>query len=239
MTFRSSKSVLSALLLLVSTGLAAPADASAEAEGGKKKPKEGFIRLWNLLPKGKDELRLVKTGGSDEGETLTVSEPMNYYAGYRPLPVGRYPLKVVRATDPMTALQTFDVVLREDVFVTFVAKPKGDKVGVEMVDDTYDPALATTGQIVVRQQFPDANVLVTNNTKAVSQVLAYGSEETLTGFPLQATNLTFLATFADGKRKTASMEVDFRKSRHASIIVMPDGYGRFRVRLASAGQNEN
>ncbi len=241
MTFKSFRLVLSALFLFFTGGvvLAAPPEPPPEADAGKKKPKEGFIRFWNLLPKGKSELKLVQTKGAEDGDTLVTAEPLNYYANYQAFPAGRYSLKAVRGTDPKTPLQTFDVLLRDDVFVTFLAKPNGDKIDVEMIDDTYDPTVTTTGRVVIRQQFPEANVIVTSNTKARSQPLGYGSEETLNGFPLQMVNFTLHATLADGKRKTSSMEVDFRATRRASLIVMPDGYGRFRVRLASDGQKEN
>jgi hypothetical protein len=238
MTFKFYRSVLSALVLLAGPVLAAPPDPGVDTDSGKKKPKEGYVRFWNLLPKGKDELKLVKPSGAEEGDTLIVAEPLNYYAGYQPLTVGRYSLKVVRTAEPKTALQTFDVLLREDVFVTFIAKLKDNKITVEMIDDTYDHDTATTGQVIVRQQFPEANVIVTSKTGARSQAISYGNEETMNGFPLQLVNITLNATLADGKHKSASMEVDFRASRHASLIVIADGYGRFRVRLASNGQKD-
>jgi hypothetical protein len=231
----SFRSVLSALVLFGATALAAP-PAATPAPTPEKKPKEGYLRFWNLLPRGKDELKLVKSDGTPEGVALLTAAPLNYYAGYEPLPAGRYSLKVVRASDPMTPLQTFDVSLQRDAFVTFVARLVAEKIQLQMVDDTYDPLAAQNGRLVIHQMFPKANVIVTSSAELRSEVLGYGSAQTLDGFPLKSVTFNLQATLADGKRKSWSTEVDFRNARHASLIIMPDMYDRFRVRLSTDGQ---
>ena len=246
MTSAFFRSVLSALALFVAaTTVASPPatpppaatpPAATPSPEKAKKPKEGYVRFWNLLPRGNDELKLVKVDGTADGASLLTASPLNYYAGYEPLPVGKYALKVVRANDPVTTLQTFNVTLAGNAFVTFVARMASDKMDFQMVDDTYDHMAAQNGRLVIHQQFPKANVIVTSNAQLRSEVLGYGSAQTLEGFPLKSVTFNLQATLADGKRKTWSTDVDFRTARHASLIIMPDMYDRFRVRFSADGQ---
>jgi hypothetical protein len=200
-----------------------------------KKPKEGNFRFWNMLPRTESELLLIKNGAGPDGEPLLTATPGNYYASYIKVPPARYSLKVVRPSDPQTALENFDVLVRSEVYVTFLAHLVNGKPKVEMVDDTFDAATATAGRLTIRQHFPDANVVVTTNTQVTSRNLAPGETQALDGLPLKSIELKMRATLPGGQTQTWATEVDFRTARHASLLVIPDPYGRFRPRVSIDG----
>jgi hypothetical protein len=141
----------------------------------------------------------------------------------------------VKAADKATPLQTFDVLMRKDVYVTFLATQVDGKVKVEMVDDTYNPVDVPAGRLTVRNHFPDAQVSVTGAGQIKSRALASGEAQVLDGFPLGTVMLQMQAKLPSGKVQKWSTEVDFRASKHASLLVVPDAYGRFRPRLSLDG----
>jgi hypothetical protein len=238
MTSSFSTWVISFFLLACVGSLAAQPAATPAPESERGNPKSAYLRFWNLTPKGSAELRLVRSTGAKEDELLASAEPMNYYASYEPLAPGRYTLKVARAADPQTPLQTFDVLLRANVFVTFLARTSQAKTTVEMVDDTFDPAKALAGRLVIHQCFPEASVVVTNDARPDSLALTYTGERTVEDLPLRRIQVRLQATLPGGKKKLWSTEIDFRTAHRVTLLLLPDVYGRFRSRISIDGQLE-
>jgi hypothetical protein len=202
----------------------------------ESRQKNGYLRFWNMLPKESGELVLIKDNGTPEGEPLLSAAPANFYASYIPLPVGRYALKLVRREAPEAVIQTLAMTLRSEDSVTFLASAADRKLKVEMLDDTYDPAAALAGRLTIRQYFPDARVLVSVGPQVKSRELSPGETEIIEGIPLQSYELKMRATLAGGKTESWSTEVNFQTLRHATLLVVPDPYGRFRPRLAVDGR---
>lgn len=201
------------------------------------KPKEGYIRLWNMIPAGGDELSVVHdTGGA--GEALASSTPCNYSAGYVPVKPGRYALKLVRTAAPDVAIKTFDVVMRADVYVTFLAQKKGDEISVEMLDDTYDRTKALAGRLTIRHFLPGTKVTVTPAGQRATGQLTDGTVEVLEELPLRPILFRMRATLPGGGIRDWTTEVDFRVCRRASLLLGLDPYGRFRPRVSPDGQFE-
>lgn len=194
--------------------------------------------MWNMLPRGSAKLQLLQDKGAAEAEAILTATPRNCSSSYLPLPQGRYAFKIAASTDPKTALKTFDVVLRPDVFVTFLAQEKEGKPEIEMLDDTYDPEKATMGRLIIRQQVKGATVTVTSNVSVSSRPLNYGETETIENLPLQLVFFRMKATQPNGKVENWSTEVDFRTSRRASLLLLEDPYGRFRATTSADGQGE-
>lgn len=236
MTFRSCRSALLSVLLLCAAFAHAQTTAPASTPAAAKKPKEGYFRFWNMLPRDGGDLVLLHDNGTPEGDPLLHASPLNYHADYLPVPLARYALKVVRRTDQKLALETFDVLVRADVYVTFLAQLVDGKVTVEMLDDTYAPEKAVAGRLTVRHFFPAATVQVTSSLQLASRALTHGESQTIEGFPLQPVMIEMRATMANGKTQTWSSEVDFSRARHASLLVVPDPYGRFRPRVSIDGR---
>ncbi len=233
--FKFCKWLLPSLLLTTTPLFAQAPVATPTPDPKSKKPKTGFIRFWNMCAKEQGDLVLVREAGTPEGEPMLYADPGNFYASYVAIPPARYSLKAVRRDEPNTTLQTFDVVLRGDVYVTFLAHMADGKIKVEMVDDTYDPSTAVAGRLTVRQHFPGGRVVVAATSQIKSRSLSEGETEVLDGLPLTSLELNMSATLADGKTQTWSTEVNFRSFRHASLLIIPDPYGRFRPRVTVDG----
>jgi hypothetical protein len=193
------------------------------------------VRFWNMLPQETGELALQY--GPDSAPTvLAGGDPGNFSAGYIPVKPGRYDLKVVRTADPKTPLKSFDLVLRADVYVTFLAQVKDRQLSIEMLDDTYNRKEAANGRLVVRHFLPGAKISVTAaGVKSVGP-LTEGGTEVLDALPLRPVVFQMKAALSDGRTRDWSMELDFRNCRHASLLLSLDPYGRFRPRLSPDGQ---
>jgi hypothetical protein len=236
MMFRFCKWLLPSLLLAAAPLFAqAPTPATPTPEPKAKKPKNGSIRFWNVLPKDQGDLVLIKENGTPEGEALLYADPGNFYASYVPVPPARYSLKVVRRNEPTTALQTFDVLMRGDVYITFIGQMVEGKIKVEMLDDTFDPTTAVAGRLTIRQHFPGIRVVVAATPQMKSRSLSEGETEVLDGLPLKPLEVNMSAVLADGKTQQWSTDVNFKSFRHASLLIIPDPYGRFRPRVTVDG----
>ncbi|MEA3210330.1 MAG: hypothetical protein QOE70_3387 [Chthoniobacter sp.] len=242
MTFNSFKLAISLLLLgsvvnaqQTEPATVVPATPAPAASTPPRKPRKGYFRFWNMLSKPEGELTLIRNDGSTEGTPLLSAAPNNYYASYLPLPPARYALKVVRRNDPATAIQSFDVTLGSDAYVTFMAHPVAGQVRIELFDDTFNPAEATSGRLTIRQFVPNANVTVTSNAQLTSRSLTQGETQTIEGFPLKPVMLKMRAGMAAGPDQEWVAEVNFTTSRRASLLIVSDPYGRFRPRVTIDG----
>jgi len=237
MTFSFFKWLTLSLILSAGPVLAqAPASATPDPADAKK-PKEGFVRFWNMLPKAAGELSLVYDSAG-ETTTLLSAAPNNYYAGYTPIKPGRYALRMVRSADPKTSLKTFDLILRANVYVTFYAHVVDGAMAVEMLDDTYDRTKADTGSLTIRHLYPGVKVTVHSDTDPTVQALEFGEVKKLDGLPLKTIFFQMEASLPDGQVKKWATEVNFSGCRHASLLLIQDPYGRFRPRASPDGQTE-
>ena len=233
-----SKWSLSSFLLALALGSAfaqPPAPTPAPSPTPVPKIKDGFIRFWNMLPKEAGELLLQYDAGG-QANTVAAAEPGNFSAGYIPVKPARYNLKVVRTDDPKTVLKTFDVVMRANVYVSFLAQAKDGALSIEMLDDTYDRKSATTGKLTVRHFLPGAKVTIAPAGAKPAGPLTDGAVEVFDALPAQPVLVKMKALLPDGSNRDWAMEVNLRDCRHASIILALDPYGRFRPRLSPDGQ---
>lgn len=236
MMCKSYRSALSLLLLVVCWPgwLGAQAPATPKPTPEDKKPK-GFVRVWNMLPKGSGNLLLLLKNDPPNMAAICTAEPANFYANYQPMPQAQYPFIVVREADRKAPIEHFDVILRQNVYVTFLATLENGKPKVQMIDDTFDPTTVSAGRLTLRNYFPDARVSVIADGKIQSPVVNSGESQVLDGLPVGPVVLQMKATLPGGKTQQWSSQVDFRTSKHASLLVVPDPYGRFRPRISYDG----
>jgi hypothetical protein len=205
----------------------------------EKKPKEGYVRFWNLLPKEAGELRLLRETGAEDPEAFASAAPGNTYASYLPVKPGRYALQVTRSAEPKNVLKRFDLTLKADVFVTFVARIVDRQLNIEMVDDTYDRTNTPDGRLTIRHELPGATINVAAGSLVGARGMVYGQVEQLTGFGTgKPTMLKMNAVMPDGQKRDWTMEVNFRACRHVTLLLALDPYGRFRPRVSPEGQLE-
>jgi hypothetical protein len=242
MTFRFFK-LATSLLLLCSPALLAqtaappspntPVEQKAPKED-EKKPKEGYIRFWNILPNDGGELQLLQDNGAGEPTVVLAGDPQNFFAIYKEFKPGRYVLKVVRSSEPKNILKSFDILLRADVYVSILAKMVDGKVVAEMIDDTYDPQKVLTGRVTFRQLTPKASVLVKVRGGSDFGPLAENEERQVDNLPLKPIFFQMQAV-VDGKLQMWPAEIDFRRGRRATVWIVTDGIGRFRPRVCLDG----
>ena len=199
-----------------------------------KAGKQGYVRFWNMLPaaNGKFDLRKV---GDPAGTNLFSGTPYRY-ASYIGLAVGRYRLVVYKSGDQATPLKTFDVDLKPESYFTVLMSPPAGAMNIELLKDTIDPK-ATTATLTVRNYFPGLTVAVFSADKQIVDALAYGQSQTVEG--LAATNmpLTLRTKLPTGMAAESGAEADFRTSKRATLLIIPDSYGRFRPRVTIDGKN--
>jgi len=217
---------------------APPPPEATPAPKDEKIPKLGYFRFWNMMPVEAGEFQLLHDTGAADPVVLIGAESMNFFADYVATKPGRYALKVVRLAEPKTVLKTFDVVLKANVFVTFFARPVEGKLSIEMLDDTYDPEKELTGKIALRHFIKDAAITVKSNASPQPIALAFGEERVVENLPLKPIVFQMQATMPDGKTRSWASEVNFSKTRHATLFLVLDVYGRFRPRASADGQAE-
>lgn len=219
-----SKFSTSASSFLVSCFLALNAYAQTPA------PRVGYIRLWDMLPATNGMFEVRKVGpAASEGNMLSGSA--YDYSSYVQFPVGKYQLGVFKKGQDAT-LKLFNVDLKPDSFFTILISPQS----MDMFDDTIDPR-ETSGTLTVRNFFPGIVVSAAAASKPIANSLAYGQSKQATGFPLQRTEITLRTTLPNGTPSESTAEADFKASKRATLLIIPDSYGRFRPRVAIDGKS--
>jgi hypothetical protein len=193
-------------------------------------PKVGYIRFWDMLPpqSGSYEVRKISGPGSEE----SLVNAMAYrYSSYRELNTGRYRLGVFKAG--MNApIKVFDVDLKPDTYFTILISPQS----IDMFDETNDPK-ATSGILTIRNYFSGLTVSVSADNQPVGGALTYGQSFTAAGFPLKRVRLTLRTRLPNGTPAESEAEADFTASKRATVLIIPDSYGRFRPRATIDGKN--
>jgi hypothetical protein len=193
-------------------------------------PKAGYVRFWDMLPAadGSFEVRKVSAAAS-EGSLL--SGRAYQYSSYVDFPIGKYRLGVFRKGQD-APLKMFDVDLKQDTFFTILISPKS----IDMFDDTIDPK-STSGVLTVRNFFPGISVSVLSGSKSIVGALQSGQSYQATGFPLGLTTVSVQVKLPNGKPGRSDLDIDFKECSRATLLVIPDSYGRFRPRVTFDGKN--
>lgn len=231
MQFKSYTLVLNLCLcaMFAPHGLAQSPKASPE-------PKEGYIRIWNMLPATNGTFSLRKAGSAPSEPDLFARATSYNYASYFGLPPAKYRLAVHKSGDTTTPLKTVEVDLKPDYFFTILISPKAGAVNVEIVNDTIKPD-AATGTVTIRNYFPGATVAVSTATMAISDALAYGESHTATGLPLDRVSMRLNVRLAEGAPIQSRVEPDLKGVTRATLLIIPDSYGRFAPIVTFDGKN--
>jgi hypothetical protein len=237
MIFKSSPraAVSSAACLLLLAGPLRAQLQPAPSPSPAVKPKQGFARLWNVLPLPGYSLELV-IGADANGKVLQTAQPSNIYAGYSSLPPGRYVMRVFRTGDRQNPIKSFDVQLRDkSYFDILVSQAPGASPTAELIDETPDPTQDPVNRLTVRQFCPGATVVITAGGVQRTDSLVYGATQTLSGLPNGLVPLSMRAVKGSGSAKTWNTEADFRVAHRASLFIIADAYGRIRARTSIDG----
>ena len=192
-------------------------------------PKVGYIRFWDMLPAANGTFDLRKAGATAQ-EIALVGTPFQY-TSYTAFPLGKYHLLVVKRGDSVTS-KAFDVDIKPETFFTILVGPQG----AEMTEDTNDPKVGSA-TLIIRNFFPRVNVSASQGSKAIVDSLLYGQSFRASGFPLERMEVSLQTTLSTGKPAGSGAEVDFKAGSRATILIIPDSYGRFRPRVTIDGKN--
>ncbi len=221
---------LAALLVLLFAPFVRAQQASPSASA---RPAQAFVRVWNMMA-GKDAtpLQLFVT---DDKPMLT-AVPLSYGSGYTALPPGTYNFTIRKSSDAANPLKKQSLVMRANVYVTYLVTDKGGQPTVELIDDTQDPKkLNEPSQLVIRVFMPGAKVTVTTREGATSPEVGYAESGKFENLPNRSLFLTMKANGLGPDVKSWNNEADFASYRRATLLVIGDPYGRFRPRLIYDG----
>ena len=129
-------------------------------------------------------------------------------------------------------LKVFSVDLKQDSYFTILISPRG----IEMLEDTEDPK-ATSGTLRFQNYFPGVSISASLDKKQIIDSLAYGQSYQTTGLPLVRSAVTFRAKLSNGKPVESAADFDFKTGKRATALIIPDSYGRFRLRVTFDGKN--
>jgi|ERR1700730_1500489 len=198
-------------------------------------PKVGYLRFWDMLPVANGAFELCKVGASaSEGNLL--SNIAYQYSSYAEFPAGTYQLAVYKKGDRNSPIKTFNLNLKPDSFFTILLLPQSGVISAELIDDTNDPK-ATSGILTVRNYFSGLTVAVASDTQKIVDTLPYGQTYAAAGLPLQRVPLTLRTRLPNGTSAESTAEADFKASKRATVLIIPDSYGRFRPRVTIDGKN--
>lgn len=223
---RSRYFTLAISLFLQAFGAAA-IQAQPEASQASK---VGYIRFWDMLPATNGTFEVRKANPSATEPTMLAGAAYRY-GGYGDYPAGRYRLGVFR-TGQNQPLKIFDVDLKPDTFFTILISPQS----IDIFDDTNDPK-AVSGTLTVRNYFNGVSVSVSSPTGKILDALPYGQSYVTGGLPLSQIPIALHTTLPNGQSADAGAEVDFKTWKRATLLVIPDSYGRFRARAMPDGRN--
>jgi hypothetical protein len=193
-------------------------------------PKGGYIRFWDMLPANNGSFEVCKA--SETSGASLLNGTAYQYSSYVEFPVARYRLVVFRKGDRNTPLKSFDIDLKADTYFTIIVSPQS----IDAFDDTNDPK-ATTGSLTIRNYFPGLTVSVSSDTQTIAAAVAYGQSTVAPGFQLKRVPLVLRTKLPNGTPAESTAEADFTASRRASLLIIPDSYGRFRPRVTIDGSN--
>ena len=181
----------------------------------------------------------LTTAGDNQGKTPLIAGPGTFQPAYHAVLPARYSYLVSRMGEQQIPLKTLpNVAVGPDVYVTVVARPSdtgGGEPIIEVINDTPDPAASESGnELRVFQISPDAKAIVTANRTAKGDPLPYGGTQVIKDLPKGNVPLSINITSKTGTG-TWNTEADFRRTSHATLVVLADVYGRIRPRVTNDG----
>lgn len=226
-----NKLIVGALVVLLSPAVFAQQPAA----------KTGWLRFWNMLPKGGPVLELIDTSSGPEGGGSAVAGNVwpCRYNGYRDLPPQRYKLSIFRKGDRKEPLGTVDLPLVADQFSTIVVHGDVRRPTVELFDDTITDKEKEKerGSLTVRNYFPGLTVAITAGQQN-SGPLPYDGAIVMSDLPLKNFPARIVTKLPSGVAVDVEVEIPLKASlRRATLLVIPDSYGRFRPRVVGDAAN--
>ncbi|MGH7938976.1 MAG: hypothetical protein ACREFG_10750 [Chthoniobacterales bacterium] len=179
---------------------------------------------------------LRRAGGGPTDPSLMGKSPSGRYNNYLEFRPGAYHLAVSKSGEPEKPLKLINLNLLANGYLTVLACPTPQGPNVEVINDTSDPK-AISGTLTVRNYFLGVTADVFNGASKIVSALAYGQSAIVPNLPLERLSLTIHTLLPKNVRAESGAEADFKLAKRATLLIIPDAYGRFRPRVALDGRN--
>ncbi len=134
------------------------------------------------------------------------------------------------------SIKNLSVDLKPDTYFTVILAPQGAGFKVDFLEDTVDPK-ATSGTITMRNYFPGTAISVAAGNQMLASSINYGNSSAVEGLAASKMTVTIQAKLPNGTPAQSIVDLDFTASKHVTLLVIPDSYGRFRPRIVADGRN--
>jgi hypothetical protein len=195
---------------------------------------KGYIRFWDMLPPANGTFEVRNAGASNSQGNL-LSSSAYHYTSYTQFPPGVYEVGVYKSRDDKP-IKIFKINLRPQTFFTILISPQSGVISAEVIDDTNDPQ-ATSGTLTVRNYYSGLTVTVSSDTQKIVDGLSYGQTHVASGLPLNRLQLNLHTRLPNGTPAESGAEADFKASKRATLLIIPDSYGRFCARITIDGND--
>ena len=219
---------------------AAPA---AGAEPRVKKPKSGEpaailataqLRVWKDVLASDRPVKITLRQGKKTMAELRIVEGLQFLE-YQEIPSGPLVIEITDESEGNARLASTNAVFEGGDFFTLLLQENDGRLGVEIIDDASRPE-AATGELTVRSFAP---ILTSLEVKIGSDVRLKLTGKApfarLRGLALRTVQIDTTGMEADGKVVNWANELDFKKIPRATLLIVPDAYGRIRPRLVVDG----
>jgi hypothetical protein len=192
-------------------------------------PKAGYIRIWQMSPStaGYEVHKVAPAGATGTSLSATAYQCSSYLE----FPVAKYQLGVFNKGSDKP-LKVFNIDLKVDTYFTILISPES----IDLFDDTNDPK-AKSATLTVRNYFVGSGISISTGSGVTSGSIVYGHAVQMPRFPLDVVRVALKAALPGGKQTASDLDVDFKHNSRATLLIMPDSYGRFRTRLIFDGKN--
>lgn len=187
-----------------------------------------------MLPPVNGAFEVHKASGSSSEETV-LSGSAYQYSSYAQFPVGRYQLSVFKKGGK-APVKVFDVDLKPNTFFTILVSPKGGFQSTEMTEDTLDPK-ATSGTLIIRNYFQGSTIVASTKEAKIVDALAYGQSAGPLILPAKRVPIHLSVRLSSGELIESGIEPDLRGASKATVLIIPDSYGRFAPIVTFDGKN--
>ncbi|HSH37483.1 MAG TPA: hypothetical protein VK993_01750 [Chthoniobacterales bacterium] len=180
-------------------------------------------------------MELAQPGSSPGEGTLANGTPGNY-SSYLDVPPVKQRVAMFKRGDRSTPFGLFDLPFEPDRFLTVLVHGDPRRPKVELVDDTTIAADAP-GVLRVWNFFPGATVNVSASQQSSGSV-PYNGYAVISGLPRSTISAKLEGKLPNNTPVQAEVELGFGASaQRATLLILPDSYGRFRPRVAIDGAN--
>ena len=212
----------------------------AEPRPKKGKPAEAAadekaqVRLWKDVFATDRAVKIILRQGKKTAVEVRLAEGLQFL-DYQEIPAGQMVVEVTDEADGNARLVTTNIAFDGGDFFTLLVQENDGKIGIEVIDDARRSG-ATTGELSVRSFAPMLTSLRVKIGEDLNVKLDGPAPfARFRGLARQTVQVDTTGMEAGGKQVNWANEIDFRAIPRATLLILPDAYGRIRPRVLVDG----